>query len=135
MKIISDYKELQGQTFPTVEACTEAEAAIDKQKADRAAANKQYDDAIVAARAKLDAARANLKVANEAAEKIVDEANAKVKELMCPARKAVREAEREVGMAIAEYNKNVGPYKMELKNIDPNDIDHVVHDILRGLFG
>lgn len=135
MKIISDYKELQGQTFPTVEACAEAEAAIDKQKTEKAAANKQYDDAVVAARAKLEAARENLKAANASAEKIVDEANAKVKEIMCPARKAVREAEHELGMAIAEYSKNVGPYRMEIKNVDPSNIDMVVHDILKGLFG
>ena len=135
MKIISDYKELQGQTFPTVEACAEAEAAIDKKKAEKAAANKQYDDMIAAARTKLDNARQNLAEANAKAEAIVNEANAKVRELMCPARKAVREAEHELGRAIAEYNKHVGPYKMEIKDIDPKNMDAIMHDILKGLFG
>ena len=41
MKIISDYKELRDQTFDTVEACQEAEAAIDAQKAKEAEAQNQ----------------------------------------------------------------------------------------------
>ena len=135
MKIISDYKELQGQTFPTVEACAEAEAAIDKQKAEKVAASKQYDNMVSTARAKLDAARQNLTEANAKAEAIVDEANVKVREIMCPARKAVREAEHELGLAIAEYNKHVGPYKMEFKDIDPKNMDAIMHDIIKGLFG
>ena len=135
MKIISDYKELQGQTFPTVEACAEAEAAIDKKKAEAVSANKKYDDAVTAARERLAAAREQLVAANAEAEKIVDEANAKVKELMCPARQAVRKAEHELGIAIAEYNKNVGPYKMQINNVDAKNMDAIMYDILKGLFG
>lgn len=135
MKIISDYKELQGQSFPTVEACAQAEAAIDKKRAETASANKKYEDSVTAAREHLNVARKQLIEANAQAEKIIDEANAKVKEIMCPARKAVRKAEHDLGLAIAEYNKNVGPYKMELKNIDAQNMDAIMYDILKGLFG
>ena len=142
MKYISDYKELNGITYDTPEACAEAEAAVDARKAKAAEAleqkklaNKKYEDAVAVAREKLKCARADLKDADGKAQAIADEANEKIRAIMCPARKNVRAAERELAMAIAEYNKKVGPYQMKSSEVNPNELDILVGEILRGIWG
>jgi predicted nucleic acid-binding Zn-ribbon protein len=130
MKIISDYKELRDQTFDTVEACQEAEAAIDAKKAKEAEAQKPYETAITEARDNLVRARNALRDAEGEADAIMKEAQAKAKEKLCPARKNVREAEMAVMKAIEEYNKNVGPYRVDIKEL-PLPIDRIIMDMLR----
>ena len=141
MKYVSDYKELSGITYDTPEACQKAEADVDARKAKAAAANEQkrltnkkYDDAIAAARENLKRARNALKDADGEAKAIADEANEKIRAVMCPARKNVRDAERALAMAIADYNKNIGPYQINVSNLDVADVDVIVRDILKGFW-
>ena len=142
MKIISEYKELQGQVYDTPEACREAEAAVDAKKAKDAEVanqkrleNKQYYDAVATARENLKRARNVLKDAEGEARAIDEEANKKIHALLCPARKGVREAEQQLAAAIAAFNKQVGPYRINLADVDANDVDAIVHHILKDLFG
>lgn len=139
MKIISEYKELEGIIYDTPEACREAEAAVDAKKVQEAeqkrVANKQYYDAVAEARQKLVRARNALKDAEGEARAIHEEANKKICALLCPARKGVHDAELNLAKAIATFNKQVGPYRINLADIDANDVDAIIHHILKDLFG
>ena len=142
MKIISEYKELEGVIYDTPEACREAEAAIDAKKAQEAeaaeqkrVANKQYYDAVAEARQNLVRARNALKDAEGEARAIDEEANKKIHAILCPARKGVHDAELNLAKAIATFNKQVGPYRINLADVDANDVDAIVHHILKDLFG
>ena len=54
---------------------------------------------------------------------------------MCPARRGVHDAELNLAKAIATFNKQVGPYRINLADVDANDVDAIVHHILKDLFG
>lgn len=142
MKVISEYKELAGIVYDTPEACREAETTVDAKKAEEAKAaeqkriaNKQYYDAVAEAREELKRARNALNDAEGEAKAIADEANKKIRELMCPARKSVREAEQKLAGAITAFNKQVGPYRINVAEMDSKDVDSIVHHILKDLFG
>lgn len=133
MKIISDYKELEGKVFDSPEACLAEEKRIDEEKTKAAEATKPYEDAVTAAKETLVNARKALKDKEAEVDALVKDTNARIKEMLCPARKNVREAEMAVIKAIEEYNKNVGPYKMDIKAGDM-PIDRIVHEMLASIF-
>ena len=132
MKIISDYKELEGKVFNTPEECQAEEAKIDAEKAKAAEASKPYEDAVAEAKNNLSRARAALKDAEGDARAIVAKAEAEIKAKLCPARQNVRDAEVAVLKAIEEYNKNVGPYQVEINEIPRiAPIDRIILDMIK----
>ena len=118
MKIVSDYKELEGKLFDTVADCEVAEKEVDKQR--KALAEKQKDVSklkktlagkVDAAETKLQEAYTNYDKAKEQVRKILEESNKQMLNVLEPARQAVREAEEARTNAIIEYNKQCGPYQ------------------------
>lgn len=118
MKIVSEYKELEGKTFDTVKACQDAEAAVDKERKAAVARDKEASKLRKTLAADVDKAEKQLTDAyiayDKAEEKVkalLDEFNKQRNDILEPAKKAVRDAEEARTQAIISYNKQCGPYQ------------------------
>lgn len=144
MRIYSDYPELRGKEFNSVDACKEAETKIDAErvaKAEKAAqadAEKQvYIDKINAAKEKLANARTALNDAQKSAREIEDEAYAKIRSVIEPAQADVVSARSDLSAAVGEYNQKFGPYRETIKLGDQNRcsiIDDIMGDFFRSFW-
>lgn len=118
MKILSDYKELAGQVFDSIEACTAAEREIDRAKlaakvkdAEITARKKQLAKDIETADKRVkDAYDARIKTKEEV-QKILEESNKKMMAMLDDANVKVREAEKARRDAILAYNNEFGTYQ------------------------
>ncbi len=140
MKIISDYPELKGQVFDSMDACATEEAKIDARRAEatkQAEQKKCARDAAVAAvdeaRKKVREARIGLAEAQKKADENVRKVCEKNKALMQPAKEAYYSAERELRRVLSEYNKEYGPYRMQTNNSRELNIEELIDLIFGGL--
>lgn len=116
MKIVSDYKELEGKTFNSIRECAEAEAAIDKQRAEsnKAAVSKkkkELADAVDVADKQVEKAYEQYNTVRVEVQKILEESNAKMQKMLNDAAQVVREAEQAKRDAIIKYTEQFGPYQ------------------------
>ena len=118
MKIISDYKELAGQVFDSVEKCAAEEAKIDeaREKAKKAATSvanrkKALTDKVDAAEKSVKLAYDQYNKAKEEVRKILEESNKKMNEILANAEGQVTKAESDRRDAIIAYNKEFGAYQ------------------------
>lgn len=118
MKIVSEYKELEGKLFDTSEECQIAENKVDEQR--KALAKKERDMSKLrkSLAAGVDKAEENLKdayqkyeEAKKEVQKILEESEKKMNDILQPAKQAVRDAEAARTEAIVNYNKQCGPYQ------------------------
>ena len=118
MKILSEYKELAGQVFDSIEACAAAEREVDRAKhleheknSAIAARKKQLaKDVETADKNVKDAYDARIKTKEEV-QKILEESNKKMMTMLDEANVKVREAEKARRDAILAYNKEFGTYQ------------------------
>lgn len=118
MKILSDYKELAGQVFDSIEACAAAEREIDQAKnaakvkdAEITARKKQLvKDIEIADKRVKEAYDARIKTKEEV-QKILEESNKKMMTMLDDANVKVREAEKARRDAILAYNNEFGTYQ------------------------
>jgi hypothetical protein len=116
MRIISDYKELEGKTFTTIKACAEAEAEVDalrKQLDEKNLSKQKKDaaDAIDLADKKVRDAYDNYEKVKTEVKKILEESNEKMTSLINTATTTIREAEKERRDAILNYTNKFGTYQ------------------------
>lgn len=118
MKFVSEYKELTGKTFDTVEACQEAEQGVEKQRKALSAKEREASKLRKSLASDVDKAEKNLSDAysayDEAKNKVkalLEEFNKQRNDILEPAKKAVRDAEAARTEAIINYNKQCGPYQ------------------------
>lgn len=116
MKIVSDYKELEGKTFTSIRECAEAEAAIDKQRAESNKAmvskkKKELADAVDVADKQVEKAYEQYNTVRVEVQKILEESNAKMQKMLNDAAQVVREAEQAKRDAIIKYTEQFGPYQ------------------------
>ena len=118
MKILSEYKELEGTTFESIEACAEAEAKVEEER--KAIAAKEKEQSKIKKRLSNDVEKAEQAVtkafedyeqAKIEAKKILDEANKKASEVLASAKKKVTDAESARSSAIQVFTANCGPYQ------------------------
>ena len=118
MKILSEYKELAGQVFDSIEDCAAAEREVDKLKhleneknSAITARKKQLAKDIEAADKRVkEAYDARIKTKEEV-QKILEESNKKMMTMLDDANVKVREAEKERRDAILAYNNEFGTYQ------------------------
>lgn len=118
MKFVSEYKELTGKTFDTVEACQEAEKAIEEQRKAASLKEKEASKLRKALASDVDKAEKSLSDAYAAYDEaknrvkaLVEDFNKQRNDILEPAKKAVRDAEAARTEAIINYNKQCGPYQ------------------------
>ena len=104
MKIISEYPELKGQIFDSVEACAAEEKKIEAARENKKTEEMQYKTAIESARAALAEARKELTAARKEAQAIAEEANKKIDGILSGKKANVIAAEKNLRKALAEYN-------------------------------
>lgn len=118
MKIVSEYKELEGQVFDNVKQCAAAEKRVEEQR--KAVADKERDASKLrkSLAAEIDVAEKNLSQAYAEYDKAKEAVDALVKKfheerdaIMNPAKKAVMEAESHRKTAILNYTRQCGPYQ------------------------
>jgi tRNA 2-selenouridine synthase SelU len=129
MKVISDYPELKGQLFDSIEECSAEEQKIDVLRAQKDDVKKKYSAAIDAAKANVHGANKAYCDARKEAQKIAAEANAKIDSLLKEKRANIIEAEKNYRKAVCEYTKNVGPYKVSYP-CQGDDVDENLVDFL-----
>ena len=116
MKIISDYKELEGKSFATIRECAEAEAQVDAVRAKNAekASSKQRKecaDAIDLADKKVKDAYDNYEKVKKEVQKILEDSNEKMTQMINSATSAIKAAEKERRDAILNYTNKFGTYQ------------------------
>ena len=118
MKFMSDFKELEGKIFNSINECKDAEAKILKDR--EALAEKERDKSKLRKKlsAEVDKAEENLKAAykeyeaaKETVRKLLDESNKQMLEILTPAKEAVAKAEKEKTEAIKKFNAECGVYQ------------------------
>lgn len=115
MKIISEYEELKGKIFSTIEQCAEEEARIDALRAESAKQDlskqrKQYANAIEDADKKVKEAYDNYETVKEKVREILEESNKQMTDLISEASSKIKEAESERRHAILDYTSKFGIY-------------------------
>lgn len=119
VKIISEYKELEGQTFNTVQECTDAEAKIEERRAEIASneklsvtkRKKELAKAISNADAAVQKAYQDYETAKATVRKILEESNEQMMNIINPAKEAITNAEKLRMDAILAYTKEFGSYQ------------------------
>ena len=118
MKIVSEYKELEGQVFDTVDQCIEAEAKVEEQRKalveqerDKSKLKKSLAKDVDVAEEKVKQAYLNYENAKEQVRKILEESNKQMNDILKPAKQAITDAEAARTEAIVNYNKQCGPYQ------------------------
>lgn len=118
MKIVSEYKELEGQVFDTVDQCAEAEVKVEEQRKalaeqerDKSKLKKSLAKDVDVAEEKVKQAYLNYENAKEQVKKILEESNKQMNDILKPAKQAIADAEAARTEAIVNYNKQCGPYQ------------------------
>ena len=118
MKFMSDFKELEGKIFDTIDECKKEEAAVlknrealmEKEK-DKSKLKKKLSAAVDKAEETLKDAYKKYEEAKEAAKIILEESNKQMQDILNPAKEAVAKAEQAKAEAITNFNKECGPYQ------------------------
>lgn len=115
---MSDFKELEGKVFNSINECKDAESVILKEREalaekerDKSKLKKKLSGEVDKAEENLKKAYADYEAAKEAAKKILEESNKQMLDILKPAKKAVEEAELAKAQAIKNFNKECGPYQ------------------------
>ena len=118
MKFMSEFKELEGQVYNSINECKDAENKVLKEREareikerDKSKLRKKLSGEVEAAEADLKKAYENYEVAKETARKMIEEYNKKIQDLLNPAKEAVKEAQLAKTEAIKKYNKECGVYQ------------------------
>ena len=100
MKFMSDFKELEGQVYNSINECKDAENKVLKEREarevkerDKSKLRKKLSGEVEAAEADLKKAYENYEAAKETARKMIEEYNKKIQDLLNPAKEAVKEAQ------------------------------------------
>jgi hypothetical protein len=118
MKFMSDFKELNGKIFNSINECKDAESKILKEREafaekekDKSKLKKKLSGEVDKAEEALMKAYANYEAAKERAREIIEESNKQMLDIINPAKKAVEDAELARTQAIKNFNKECGPYQ------------------------
>ena len=118
MKFMSDFKELNGQIFNSINECKEAESkvlkdreALAEKERDKSKLKKKLSGEVDRAEEALKKAYADYESAKEQAKKILEESNQQMLDILKPAKKAGEDAEEARTQAIKNFNKECGPYQ------------------------
>lgn len=118
MKFMSDFKELEGKIFNSINECKDAESKILKEREalaekekDKSKLKKKLSSEVDKAEENLKKAYADYDAAKEEVKKILEESNQKMLDILNPAKKAVTEAEAARAEAIKNFNKECGVYQ------------------------
>ena len=118
MKFVSDFKELNGKVFNSINECKDAESKVLKEREalaekerDKSKLKKKLSGEVDRAEEDLKKAYANYEYAKEQVKKILEESNKQMIEILDPAKKAVEEAEEAKTRAIQNFTKECGPYQ------------------------
>lgn len=118
MKFMSDYKELEGKIFNSINECKDAEAVILKEREALAVKEKDKSKLKKKLSAEVDKAEENLKLAyseyetaKEEAKKILEDSNKQMSDILSKAKSKVIEAEKMKTDAIKKFNEECGPYQ------------------------
>ena len=118
MKFMSDFKELEGKIYNSIDECKDAEAGILKQREDLSNQEREKSKLKKKLSAEIDKAEENLKIAykeyddaKEAARKILEESNNQMINILQPARDKVAAAEERKSEAIQKFNTECGVYQ------------------------
>ena len=118
MKFMSDFKELEGKIFNSINECKDAESKILKEREafaekekDKSKLKKKLSGEVDKAEEALKKAYADYEAAKEQARKILKESNQQMLDILNPAKKAVEDAELAKTQAIKNFNKECGPYQ------------------------
>ena len=133
MKIISDYPELKGQVFDSVDACATEEKKVEEARAAAKEAENKKAVERDAAKAAVDAARKRLLEAKKAVvaarmegDKLVAEAHAKAAKLAEPAYSECRQAQADLRKALATYNEMSNADRIVHSNMNDDDFKRVL---------
>lgn len=118
MKFMSDFKELEGKIYNSINECKDAESAILKQREEVSVKEKEKSKLKKKLSAEVDKAEEDLKVAyaeyeaaKEAAKKILEESNKQMLDIINPAKEKVANAEKAKTDAIKKFNAECGAYQ------------------------
>ena len=118
MKFMSDFKELEGKIYNSINECKDAESAVLKQREelankerDKSKLKKKFADEIDKAEEAVKAAYKEYDVAKEKAAKILEDSNKQVLEIINAAKDVVNKAEKAKLDAITAFNKEFGAYQ------------------------
>lgn len=118
MKFMSDFKELDGKVFNSINECKDAESKVLKQREalaekekDKSKLKKKLSGEVDKAEENLKKAYADYESAKERAREILEESNKQMLDILNPAKKAVEDAELAKTQAIKNFNKECGPYQ------------------------
>ena len=118
MKFMSDFKELEGKIFNSINECKDAESkvlkdreAIAEKEKDKSKLKKKLSSDIEKAEEKVKQAYADYEAAKEQAAKIIEESNKQALDVITPAKQAIKDAEADKVAAIKAFNEGCGPYQ------------------------
>lgn len=118
MKFMSDFKELNGRVFNSINECKDAESKVLKEREalaekerDKSKLKKKLSGEVDKAEEALKKAYADYEAAKEQARRILEESNQQMLDILNPAKKAVEDAELARTQAIKNFNKECGPYQ------------------------
>ena len=118
MKFMSDFKELDGKVFNSINECKDAESKVLKEREalaekerDKSKLKKKLSGEVDKTEEALKKAYADYEAAKEQARKILEESNQQMLDIINPAKKAVEDAELARTQAIKNFNKECGPYQ------------------------
>ena len=118
MKFMSDFKELEGKIFNSINECKDAESVILKEREalaekekDKSKLKKRLSGEIEKAETALQEAYTKYDEAKEAARVILEESNKQIMDILTPAKEQVNKAEKAKAEAIKNFNKECGPYQ------------------------
>ena len=118
MKFISEFKELNGRVFNSINECKEAENVILKEREalaekerDKSKLKKKLSGEIDKAEEALKEAYAAYDAAKEKARIELEESNKRISDILNTAKEAVKAAEAARAAAILNFNEQCGPYQ------------------------
>lgn len=118
MKFMSDFKELDGKVFNSINECKDAESKVLKEREalteaerDKSKLKKKLSAEVDKAEENLKKAYSNYEDAKDKAKKILEESNQQMLDILNPAKKAVEDAEAAKTEAIKKFNKECGVYQ------------------------
>lgn len=116
MKIVSEYKELEGQTFNTIRECADAEAAVaakrvEAQKAEVSKKKRELAKIIDEAEVEVIEAYKKYEDTKKEVQKLLEESNEQMTKLIKDASDSVKTAEQKRRDAILNYTSTFGPYQ------------------------
>ena len=101
MKYVSEFKELNGKVFDTIDDCNAAETkiiesrnAIAEKEKEKSRLRKELAGEVETAEQELKKAYEDYDAARDVAAKILEESNQRILDLLKPAKEAIRDAEK-----------------------------------------